>query len=188
MQVTGGIFRNRRIHIKNQKGVRPTSSKVREAIFSMLGQDLTGRSFLDSFGGSGIMGVEALSRGASPVRITERTGRTVRQIRQACQDLSNELQIMQCDAGVGLLENWDIVFLDPPYRMSVIPFVRQALLTTNHTIVVETSSDQPLDLSLLRTEMALRSWSVDRPKVYGSSLITILQRAVSVEDAATDLL
>ena len=147
MQVTGGIFRNRRILIKNQKGVRPTSSKVREAVFSMLGQDLTGCSFLDSFGGSGIMGVEALSRGASPVRITERSGKTVRQIRQSCQDLSNDLQIVQCDADLGLQESWDIVFLDPPYRISVIPFIRQALLTTNQTIVVETSSEQPVDLA-----------------------------------------
>lgn len=154
----------------------------------MLGQDLTGCSFLDSFGGSGIMGIEALSRGASPVRITERSGKTARQIRQSCQELSNDLQIVQCDAGLGLQETWDIVFLDPPYRMSVLPFLRQALLTTNQTIVVETSSEQPLDLTGLASVMVERSWTVDRSKTYGASLITILKRSVFLEDEATDSL
>ena len=132
------------------------------------------------------MGVEALSRGASPVRITERSGKTVRQIRQSCQDLSNDLQIVQCDADLGLQESWDIVFLDPPYRISVIPFIRQALLTTNQTIVVETSSEQPLDLAGLASEMAAREWVVDRTRIYGSSLITILHRLISLEDEAVD--
>lgn len=186
MQVTGGIFRNRRIGIANQKGVRPTSARVREAIFSMLGQDLTGVSFLDAFGGSGIMGVEALSRGAAPVRITEQAGRTVRQIRQECQDLSSSLEIVQCDARIGLRDNWDVVFLDPPYRMSVLPFLKLALSAANETIIVETASNNPLDLTGLLPEMERREWIVMKTKVYGSSTITILQRQASVEDEGGD--
>ena len=86
LQVTGGIFRNRRI-LSNQ-GVRPTSSKVREAVFSMLGQDLTGCLFwilsVVRYYGSG-----GFHRIVFSWRITERSGKTVRQIRQSCQDLSN---------------------------------------------------------------------------------------------------
>ena len=184
MLVTGGIFRNRRISTANIKGVRPTSSRVREAIFSMIGQELSGYSFLDAFGGSGIMGIEAFSRGAAPVRITEQSGRTVRQIRRECQKLSESLEIVQCDARVGLRLNWDIVFLDPPYKMSVIPFLEQALMTTTHIIVVETSSEQPLDISQIE-QTILSEWIITKVKVYGSSTITILERSTSFEDADT---
>ena len=186
MQVTGGIFRNRRIGVANQKGVRPTSARVREAIFSMLGQDLTGVSFLDAFGGSGIMGVEALSRGAAPVRITEQSSRTVRQIRKECQDLSTSLEIVQCDARIGLRDIWDVVFLDPPSRMSVLPFLKVALSTANETIIVETASNNPLNLTSLQVEMESRDWTVVKTKVYGASTVTILQRQASVEDEVGD--
>ena len=64
MKITGGIYKGRVVQFRKHPSVRPTSSRVREALFSMLGQDLNGRTFLDAFGGSGIMALEACSRGA----------------------------------------------------------------------------------------------------------------------------
>ena len=72
MRITGGKFKNRIVRTTEQKAVRPTSAKIREAIFSMIGQNLEEKSFLDAFGGSGIMGLEARSRGAYPVLISEK--------------------------------------------------------------------------------------------------------------------
>jgi 16S rRNA (guanine(966)-N(2))-methyltransferase RsmD len=63
-RITGGTMRGRTLREPVPEGVRPTSERAREALFSIVGQDLTGSSVLDAFGGTGVLGLEALSRGA----------------------------------------------------------------------------------------------------------------------------
>ena len=65
IRVTGGALRGRSLPARVPEGVRPTAGRVREAVFSMVGQDLRGWSVLDLFGGSGLIGIEAASRGAA---------------------------------------------------------------------------------------------------------------------------
>lgn len=182
MHITGGKLRRRTLHITQQKGIRPTSAKVREAIFSMIGQDLNGLSMLDSFGGSGIMGLEAWSRGAEPVLITEKNRRAVNNIRKYISSFQASIEVRQVDASKGLSKAWDLVFLDPPYHMDVRPFLRQAFETTNWTIITETDSGKPLELTNLKAEMDKRGWTLAKQKHYGASLITIFQRSASSSD------
>ena len=96
MRITGGKFKNRIVKTSDQKKVRPTPAKMREAIFSMIGQNLEGCSFLDAFGGSGIMGLEARSRGAHPVLIVENNRASFRVILKIVKDLKRFFMIFKC--------------------------------------------------------------------------------------------
>src|SRR5262245_23110429 len=71
IRIIAGRFRGRVLHVPDVTGLRPTGSKVREALFNILGQDLSGRSVLDLYAGTGALGFEAASRGASRVVFVE---------------------------------------------------------------------------------------------------------------------
>ena len=66
LRVTGGVLRGRVLPAPLPEGVRPTSARTREALFSIVGQDLEGLSFLDAFGGAGLIAIEAWSRTLKP--------------------------------------------------------------------------------------------------------------------------
>ena len=179
MHITGGKLRKRSVEIVEQKGVRPTSSKVRGAIFSMIGQDLTGVSFLDAFGGSGIMGMEAWSRNAGPVLITEKSPRAVQQIRKQVETFKASISLQCCDALKGMKGDWDIVFLDPPYRFDIHPYLEKALQVAAWTVIAETSVTSPIDFSKLQDAIEKKDWKLWKQKHYGASMITIFQRNTS---------
>lgn len=139
MRITGGTMRGRDVPVDGGPAVRPTSARVREALFSMVGQDLTGRSVLDAFGGSGLLAFEAASRGAGPITIGERDRRTARSIRSAAQRLSVDVELHLGDVA-GLLgsgRTWDLVLLDPPYRDPPGPWLRQAAACCSWLLAIE---------------------------------------------------
>jgi 16S rRNA (guanine966-N2)-methyltransferase len=179
MHITGGKLRRRSVDIKNQKGIRPTSAKVREAIFSMIGHDLQGISMLDCFGGSGIMAMEAWSRGAFPVLITEKNKQAVAQIRKQLNTFKASIDVKCMDATAGLVGDWDVVFLDPPYKMDVQPFLLKALQVSTWLVIVETDASSPPTISTIQEAMDGRHWSIWKQKHYGASMITIFQRSTS---------
>ena len=179
MHITGGKLRRRLVKIVDEKGVRPTASKVREAIFSMIGQDLNGVSFLDAFGGSGIMGLEAWSRGASPVLITEKNTRSVQQIRRQVQAFNISISVQRIDAAKGMTGDWDVIFLDPPYRLDIHPYLTQALEVSAWIVIAETAVESPPNLAIVQSVMDKRCWSVWKQKHYGASMVTIFQRNTS---------
>jgi 16S rRNA (guanine966-N2)-methyltransferase len=104
-------------------GVRPTQDRVREALFSILGARVVGAAFLDLFAGSGAVGVEAWSRGASRVCWVERSRRVFPVLRENVQALCGDAgRVLAGDAfqvlrrgGAGV--GFDLVFADPPYRL-----------------------------------------------------------------------
>lgn len=179
MHITGGKLRRRTVSIVGQKQIRPTSSKVRGAIFSMIGQDLTGVSFLDAFGGSGIMGMEAWSRGADPVLITEKNSRAVQNIRKQLETFEASVFLKCCDALKGLDGDWDVVFLDPPYQIDIRLYLDKALQNASWIVIAETAVSSPPNLATVQTVMAQRAWTVWKQKHYGASMITIFQRNTS---------
>jgi len=170
MKITGGQFRNRAIFLPKQNLVRPTSAKVREAIFSMIGQDLQSLSFLDAFGGSGIMAIEAYSRGARPVVVCEKNkvvqGYIVKNIAHLKADIFLKKQSAE---EVIASKKWDIIFLDPPYKMDIAPFMKLAFSTAQQFIVAETEKNG-------LTLDAAADWDEWRVKIYGTSKITIFRR------------
>jgi len=120
MRITGGSMRGRNVPVLALPGLRPTPSKVREALFSILG-DIADCRVLDLFSGSGIMALESLSRGASSVISVEQQRRAVMHLQQLQTSLSvtDSWQILPTSverALPGLAgQAFDLVFADPPY-------------------------------------------------------------------------
>ena len=145
----------------------------------MIGQDLTGVSFLDAFGGSGIMGMEAWSRNADPVLITEINARAVRQIRKQIEAFNASISLRSCDALKGMKGDWDIVFLDPPYRFDIHQYLEKALQIADWMVIAETSVTSPIDPSKLGDAIDKKNWKMWKQKHYGASMVTIFQRNTS---------
>lgn len=121
VRIVGGQWRSRLIQFPDVPGLRPTPDRVRETVFNWLGQDLTGMRCLDLFAGSGVLGLEAASRGAREVVMVERDARAFRALEDSLRQLgpapvrlvrADALEFLASDAG-----QYDVVFLDPPYAM-----------------------------------------------------------------------
>jgi len=125
VRIIGGAWRSRLISFPSHRDLRPTPDRVRETLFNWLGQDLTGKTCLDLFAGSGALGFEAASRGARRVVMVERDAQTVRALgasRDALQAAAVELK--RADALEFLRDGvdvYDVVFLDPPFRAELWP-------------------------------------------------------------------
>jgi 16S rRNA (guanine(966)-N(2))-methyltransferase RsmD len=111
--------------------LRPTPDRVRETLFNWLGQDLSGRACLDLFAGSGALGFEAASRGASRVVMVENDRAVFRVLEESLRAIgANQVVLMREDAFGFLrtgIERFDVVFLDPPFRQNALPALLEAL-------------------------------------------------------------
>lgn len=147
MRIIAGEHRGRRLLAPPGLSTRPMLDRVREAMFSTLGERVSGARVLDLYAGSGSLGFEAISRGAVHVRMVERDARALDVLKQnaAALELGDRARIIRADAlkprawteaaernepGVGELattERYGIVFLDPPYAVLDDPLARAAL-------------------------------------------------------------
>jgi len=117
-RIIGGTAGGRRLATPSGRSTRPTSDRVREGLFSTLGGDLSGRSFLDLYAGSGAVGLEAASRGAAPVMLVERDPKALRTLRENVAILGFSAVDVQADVATflsGAATPYDVVFVDPPY-------------------------------------------------------------------------
>jgi 16S rRNA (guanine966-N2)-methyltransferase len=172
IRITGGELRGRRLHVP-KTGVRPTTGKVREALFSMLGS-VDDAKVLDLFCGSGGLAIEALSRGAAEATLVDtRPGAARRNVEDL--GLTARARVVRSDAARFLRraepESFDLVLCDPPYRLAdrlaaeLDPLIRAALAEGGR-VMVESPPAGPLQLSLpLLTERA-----------YGDTLIRLYRR------------
>lgn len=110
-------MKGRSVRVPDRAGLRPTSARVREAIFHRLLPRLVDAQVLDVFGGSGVLALEAWSRGAARVVCVERDGVAVRSIRENVEQLGAQVEVKRRDARrLGKDDGrFDIVFADPPY-------------------------------------------------------------------------
>lgn len=131
VRIIGGTWRSRQIAFPSARDLRPTPDRVRETLFNWLGQDLTGKSCLDLFAGSGALGFEAASRGARRVVMVESDPAVYRALEANRAALgastvdvrrADALQFLAADA-----EIYDVVFLDPPFRAGFWPRLAQLL-------------------------------------------------------------
>ncbi len=131
MRIIAGRFKGLRLPSPKSKGVRPTTDRVREALFSTLGHDVTHARVLDLFAGTGAFGFEALSRGAASVVFVDNDRHVTQDLSGMCRALGVENQVriltMSADRAVkrlsGSEERFEIIFLDPPYGEQLIPKV-----------------------------------------------------------------
>lgn len=136
MQITGGKFNSRKLISPNGENVRPTLSKTRAAIFDVLKQflDFDGRTFLDLFGGSGIMGLEAVSRGFAKSAAIERDKKTFLNIKANYQLLGLEPSVILGDSIKklkNLKETYDVIYIDPPYEANLYNPAISAIIQNN---------------------------------------------------------
>jgi 16S rRNA (guanine(966)-N(2))-methyltransferase RsmD len=138
MRVIAGTQKGRRLHGPHGSGLRPTSDRVKEALFSILGSRIGGSRFLDLYAGTGAIGIEALSRGAERVTFVEPDQAALRVLRAnlAQCGLDTAADIHMCSAGSFLKrraqapDRYDLVFADPPYRHDHLDTLRSALAET----------------------------------------------------------
>lgn len=120
MIITGGEARGRRIASPDGLAVRPTASKIRQAFFNILGARVRGANFLDLFAGSGLVGLEALSRGAKDLVSIEESGKMVVAIQSSLKTLGFRGRVIRGDFRQVVptlpLGATDIAFADPPYK------------------------------------------------------------------------
>jgi 16S rRNA (guanine966-N2)-methyltransferase len=171
MRIVAGAYKGRRLHSPQGSSTRPTADRVREALFSILG-DVSGARVLDLFAGTGALGLEALSRGASSAVFVERDPRAAAVIRRNVEAVGAvEATVRQRDVLAFLGDErgtYDLVFADPPYDFAArlgAPLSERlpAVLSEGARIVTESDKRKPLDLTLpLLTE-----------RVYGDTRMAI---------------
>lgn len=164
-RVIGGRFKGQRLAAPPGDRTRPTSDRVREAVFSSVvswfgtgdrvaDEALEGVSFLDLFGGSGAVGIEAASRGASPVRIVERDAKFAALARRNADHVGASVQATTSAVGTFLAGradiSYDLVWFDPPYaldndelRAGVDAVLANGWLADDGLLVIERSSRTP---------------------------------------------
>jgi 16S rRNA (guanine966-N2)-methyltransferase len=158
LRIIGGKFRSRVLRVAPQPGLRPTPDRVRETLFNWLGQDLSGLACLDLFAGSGALGFEAASRGAARVVMVEKDRATRAELARGRDALgAAQVEVSGGDAQAFLRGGggeFDVVFLDPPFRQNVLPAVLAALpprLQPGARVYVE--SDAPVEMAPPWTEL-----------------------------------
>jgi 16S rRNA (guanine966-N2)-methyltransferase len=172
--VIAGLFGGRSLAVPRGRSVRPTSDRVREALFSILGS-ISGDRVLDLFAGSGALGIEAVSRGAAEVTFVDSSAAAIAAVRRNLEALGISGEVHRSHAR-SFLERarasgrqYDLVFLDPPYRQAEAlggglgPALAQVLAPSGR-VVAESDRRAPLELEpfTLRAE-----------RRYGDTLIRI---------------
>jgi 16S rRNA (guanine966-N2)-methyltransferase len=180
MRITGGYLKGRKLALFRGLEIRPTSDMLRESIYNIIGQDLTNWKVLDLFAGSGSMGLEALSRGASLAVFIDCSTKSVNLIRKnliLCglekagivqkHDLSKRTFLNHLDG------HFDLVFLDPPYGSGMISglihdLVSEGILSSPSLIIAETSERETLTIHERGIETL-------HPRIYGQTKLHLFR-------------
>jgi 16S rRNA (guanine966-N2)-methyltransferase len=181
LRVIGGKCKGKKLFALKGLSLRPTSDRVKEAIFDILQKYPSGQNVLDLFAGTGALGLEALSRGAQKAVFMEQSSRSCAVLRrniEACR-FSGQSEVVSkpVQAGLRALEergdSFDLVFLDPPYGKGLAYrtleiLARSRILSVNALIVAEHSPDEDLSsVSFLER--------IDRRR-YGGTEVSLFRR------------
>ena len=133
VRIIGGQWKRSKLAVADLPGLRPTPDRVRVTLFNWLGQDLAGWRCLDAFAGSGSLGFEAASRGASEVLLLERNPGQARRLSEAATRLNaTNMRIEQVDAMAFMARadsnRFDLIFLDPPFDAGLDDAALQAAI------------------------------------------------------------
>ena len=131
VRIIAGAWRRHRIPVPDGLQLRPTPDRVRETLFNWLDPELAGTSCLDLFAGTGVLGFEALSRGASRAVLVEQNPRVAAALDQTNRELNAHAEVVCADAAKYLTRHgigpFDVVFVDPPYSQPVEPVLEGLL-------------------------------------------------------------
>lgn len=152
MRVITGSARGRRLFTLEGNDVRPTTDRVKEALFSIVQFEIEGRRVLDLFAGSGQLGIEALSRGAAEAVFVDASKRSVEVVKKNLEVTSlSKSAVVLCTDSLAFLktrrEKFDIAFLDPPYSIGLLQKALElvpAVMNEGGVIVCEAPPDEPM--------------------------------------------
>ena len=151
VRIIGGQWRSRIVRFPEAPSLRPTPDRLRETLFNWLGQDLTGKTCLDLFAGSGALGFEAASRGARQVVMVEQNTAVYRALQQTQTLLgADQVELQRADAFAFLKADtrcYDVVFLDPPFQLGWLRRLLPLLpfrLASDARVYLE--AEQPVDV------------------------------------------
>lgn len=175
MIITAGIYKGRKVKAPDEKIVRPTLSKAREGIFntlfSMMG--FSGKSFLDMFAGSGIMGLEALSRGFESVLAIEKNPKVAKILKDNYENIKLKPNLLIGDSlKQKPNEKFDVIYIDPPYfsgiyEKSLKKIQENSLLKENGIVILEHVTD---------IDWADFGFELIKQKKYSNKLVTFLHQ------------
>ena len=169
MRVVAGTARGRRLQAPPDGEVRPTSDRVREAIFDMLGSlgGVEGATVVDLFAGTGALGLEALSRGATAATFVDDDHVALESVKVnlVTTGLYARATVVQADVLTWLNQapSFDLAFADPPYAFGEWP----ALLALLHADLAVLESDREVDVA--------DGWKVLKSKHYGGTVVTMAE-------------
>ncbi len=181
MRITAGIHKGRKLASLPGITTRPTSGKVREAIFNICRPVIADANVLDLFAGTGALGLEALSRGAAKAVFIDSDRRGIEMIRKniaACRE-TDRTTVIRADitANLNMLPavgiHFDVVFMDPPYYRNAVhqaldKLVATATLTRGACVIVEHDPHENIPETIVGMKI------IDRRK-YGKTLVTFLK-------------
>ena len=126
VRLIGGLWKRSKITVADRPGLRPTPDRVRETLFNWLGQELTGWRVLDAFAGTGALGFEAASRGATEVLLLERDTPLIDSLQAVKARLkADRVQVLRGDAlswmSRAAADRYELVLLDPPFDSGLAP-------------------------------------------------------------------
>ncbi len=175
MRIIAGIYRGRKLETPSDKDIRPTTDKMRERIFSMLQHarypDLYGAKVMDVFAGTGALGLEALSRGASHVTFVEKSPKSIALLNKniAAMKVENDVSLIKSRATnlKAAPAPCDIIFMDPPYGRSLLAPSIACLLDGNWlagggVIIAELKKDEDFEIPEGLTLMDDRKQGIQR--------------------------
>ncbi len=159
MRIISGKSKGRSVSHDRSDDLRPTSAKVREAVFDILQFDIKGARFLDLFAGSGAVGIESLSRGATECTFIEENAARAKKLRDVIEkfELTDKTNVI-CRDAISVLENagqlrYDIIFADPPYNYKdlneIVEIIyNMKIMDKGGVILIEHSSKRELPESV----------------------------------------
>ena len=169
MNITGGKFKGQKIAVPDEKITRPTLSKVRMSVFNTLQSiiEFEGSSFLDMFSGSGVMALEALSRGFTNVTAIEKHPKAAAVIRSNFSKFSPAPNLITGDSLKilpKLNRNFDIIYIDPPYFSGVYETALDAVKIFADIVILEHVID-----------VEINNFELIKQKKYGDKYISFLK-------------
>lgn len=169
MRIIAGTARGRRIEAPEGRNTRPTLDRVRENLFNILQMNIRGSRVLDLFAGSGALSIEALSRGAESATLVDSDRNAIRIQKKNLENLgfTGQAEVLLCDWKQAVRELvregriFDIIFLDPPYRMTILDEVFNAiegLMAEDGLVVLEHEARAEVSAGEAFEETDRRQW------------------------------
>ena len=176
MRITAGEFKGRKIEVPEGYRVRPTTGKVKEAMFSMLANDIPGSVVVDLFAGTGNLGLEALSRGAEKCYFVDNSQNSLKYIEKnielcRAEDRSVVIRGHYLKGLASLSDQADVILMDPPYNKGIPEQAIEAVLEydalkDDGVLLVEHYSNEKLKDSYGKLKL-------DRERSYGTIVLSV---------------